>query len=699
MAMDIGANFKITAGVSGQGVVDRLSASLRGASDNTNGLSASFGSLKGVLAGLGITAAAVSIANFARATINNADALNDMAERTGIAAASLSELQFAAQMNGADLGDVEVALKKLSGKAFDAATGNKAAAATFDALGISVRDAGGQLKASDTLLQELADVLNTVQDRTTRTALANEILGKSGDRLISMFENMRSAREEARRLGIVIGEDMQKAAAEFNDNVDRMTFMAKSFATSLANEVMPTLNRFMTEIMAGRQIFGGYWEALKNIGMTNPFATPAENAAKYRERLSALEAEARKLEGTNTRAAANRRNELKEEIDNTRKLLEYFERMSGKTTAPAASPPGGTGQKPMDGKALLERIRAANEKAAGKQSDFDTLKRGYEDSLARVQELSEAEKLLRDIQLGRYKDLTPAQKKQLEEMARELDAKRALAENEKSVEELQRRVAEQREAAAKREQEELDKTVERYKDLADPVAKYRRELEEVRSLLEEGLIDQATFEGSVKAINETIDKLKDGQDQFKKLEDAINGWGRQATDAFVDFAFNAKTSFGDMVSSILRDLARLVIQQNVMGPLFSAIGDSMKGGGVQSFFKSLLPFANGGIMTSAGPLPLNTYAGGGIANRPQVALFGEGRMPEAYVPLPDGRSIPVTMQGGGTGAVNVNVVVNAQTGQTEKNDSGMFGKLGASIAGVVRQEIINQKRPGGLLAT
>lgn len=56
-------------------------------------------------------------------------------------------------------------------------------------------------------------------------------------------------------------------------------------------------------------------------------------------------------------------------------------------------------------------------------------------------------------------------------------------------------------------------------------------------------------------------------------------------------------------------------------------------------------FANGGIMTPAGALPLQKYASGGIADRPQVALFGEGRLNEAYVPLPDGRSIPVTMRG------------------------------------------------------
>ena len=47
-------------------------------------------------------------------------------------------------------------------------------------------------------------------------------------------------------------------------------------------------------------------------------------------------------------------------------------------------------------------------------------------------------------------------------------------------------------------------------------------------------------------------------------------------------------------------------------------------------------------MTQSGPLALRKYASGGIANSAQVAIYGEAG-PEAYVPLPDGRSIPVTL--------------------------------------------------------
>ena len=41
------------------------------------------------------------------------------------------------------------------------------------------------------------------------------------------------------------------------------------------------------------------------------------------------------------------------------------------------------------------------------------------------------------------------------------------------------------------------------------------------------------------------------------------------------------------------------------------------------------------------------FAEGGVVNQPTKAIIGEGQYPEAVVPLPDGRTIPVTIQGGG----------------------------------------------------
>jgi len=69
-------------------------------------------------------------------------------------------------------------------------------------------------------------------------------------------------------------------------------------------------------------------------------------------------------------------------------------------------------------------------------------------------------------------------------------------------------------------------------------------------------------------------------------------------------------------------------------------------------------FAGGGIMTADGMLPLRQYQGGGMATSPQVAVFGEGSTPEAYVPVPSGR-IPVEIKGAANNNQRpVNVTIN-----------------------------------------
>lgn len=129
---------------------------------------------------------------------------------------------------------------------------------------------------------------------------------------------------------------------------------------------------------------------------------------------------------------------------------------------------------------------------------------------------------------------------------------------------------------------------------------------------------------------------------------------------------------------------------------------------------SLVAEANGGIVTSNGEVDLHKYARGGIATSPQLAVFGEGSMPEAFVPLPDGRSIPVSFRGAGAGESvggnNISIVINVSntnngSSETQTSDATQAGKdssdmakLANRIKSLVRQEIVTQSRPGGLLA-
>jgi hypothetical protein len=97
----------------------------------------------------------------------------------------------------------------------------------------------------------------------------------------------------------------------------------------------------------------------------------------------------------------------------------------------------------------------------------------------------------------------------------------------------------------------------------------------------------------------------------------------------------------------------------IAGAISSGFGDY--GAGMDMAYMEGPFFADGGIMDPAlGKVPLRKYARGGVANRPQAAIYGEGDSPEAFVPLPDGRSIPVTMQGQAPSVV-VNVINQSGT--------------------------------------
>lgn len=153
---------------------------------------------------------------------------------------------------------------------------------------------------------------------------------------------------------------------------------------------------------------------------------------------------------------------------------------------------------------------------------------------------------------------------------------------------------------------------------------------------------------------------------FSRLGDGLNG---------------ILGSLGSTMSSLFSSLS------GALGNIFSSSGSGladaagsflggMDWGSIGSSLMSWFGFANGGIMSAAGAIDLKKYANGGIATRPQLALFGEGSMNEAFVPLPDGRSIPVTMtgnMGGGGAVVNVNVIEGPGTQAEVRESKGADG--------------------------
>jgi hypothetical protein len=120
---------------------------------------------------------------------------------------------------------------------------------------------------------------------------------------------------------------------------------------------------------------------------------------------------------------------------------------------------------------------------------------------------------------------------------------------------------------------------------------------------------------------------------------------------------------------------------------------------MSSAIGSIFGLANGGVLAGG----FKAFASGGTVTKPTLGLVGEGKYNEAVVPLPDGRSIPVMGATGSTeNNITVNVTIDSDGNAKSDTSSGMNGdsakQLGYMVSQAVQSELVEQKRPGGLLS-
>jgi hypothetical protein len=207
---------------------------------------------------------------------------------------------------------------------------------------------------------------------------------------------------------------------------------------------------------------------------------------------------------------------------------------------------------------------------------------------------------------------------------------------------------------------------------------------------------------SVKAINKSAMELKEAGLQaefFDTVSASINNNMISAFTSIIDGSASAGQAFTQMAQGILRDIAAMIAKMLVFKLIQTSL-NAVSGGTGDAFMKfmgmangGVMPMANGGLMDRARGIQ-------GIVNKPTY-LVGEGKYNEAVVPLPNGREIPVQLQGSSSNSNSVNVVVNmsgnGSQASTETQGQDM-DQLGRAVAAAVQRELINQKRPGGILS-
>ena len=198
------------------------------------------------------------------------------------------------------------------------------------------------------------------------------------------------------------------------------------------------------------------------------------------------------------------------------------------------------------------------------------------------------------------------------------------------------------------------------------------------------------------ALSEELTKLTDvgtqvvaiaeniGSAFANSFKGAISG-AMTAQEALASFFQSVADRFLDMAAQIIAKWIEMSILNSVLS-LFP--GGGMGLGGATAASGKLNPAVGFGVG------PIGFRAAGGPVSAGSPYIVGE-RGPELFVPGRSGGIVPNDSLGMGS----ANVVVNVDaSGSSVQGDGNQANQLGKAIGIAVQQELIKQKRPGGLLA-
>jgi hypothetical protein len=193
-----------------------------------------------------MAAAGLAVGAMVRNSINSADAASKQAQAIGVTVESLTGLQYAAELAGVSNDALTSSLGRFNRVIGDAEQGMVKQRQAFDDLGISIRGANGEVKNSDALLLEVAEKFSKYEDGAQKSAVAQELFGRSGAALIPLLnqgaDGITELTDEAARLGLVLDTETARAAEQFNDSLTTLRAAGKGVGNTLMRDLLPSLN-------------------------------------------------------------------------------------------------------------------------------------------------------------------------------------------------------------------------------------------------------------------------------------------------------------------------------------------------------------------------------------------------------------------------------------------------------------------------
>ena len=204
-----------------------------------------------VAAGKGLTSATVDTAGLA-------DELNTLSKTTGLSTKTLQELNYASKLLDVETQTITGSMTKMQ-KTMASSSG----ADKFKELGISIKDASGQMRNSEDVFWDAIDALGKISNETERDQKAMELFGKSAKELNPLIEagskGFKDLADEASKVGYVMSQDTLDKFNAFQDNLDRLSNAGQAVKQSLGGVLLPVLSDLSGD---GVKLLGDFSSAL-----------------------------------------------------------------------------------------------------------------------------------------------------------------------------------------------------------------------------------------------------------------------------------------------------------------------------------------------------------------------------------------------------------------------------------------------------
>lgn len=237
--------------------------------------------------GAGAVAAGKKIWDMANDTAAAGDTVDKMSQKLGMSAEAYQEWDYVLSQSGADIESMGAGFKSLTNLVDKATSGNDAAAASFEKLGISTKELKDMSR--EDIFALTVKRMQEMGDTTDRAALANTIFGKSGQNLAPLLNQTAEAtqdlKDKAHDLGFIMSDEAVDASVKFTDSLDTLKRTFKGVKDGITAELLPGITSIMnglTGLLSGNEetkrqaitaIKFGAYEIVKAIKEAIPQAT------------------------------------------------------------------------------------------------------------------------------------------------------------------------------------------------------------------------------------------------------------------------------------------------------------------------------------------------------------------------------------------------------------------------------------------